>query len=444
MKHISVVSFTIFLIFSMFLAIPAYTQTKYFMPQLTSQTPIELEDGSWLLVEPRYSRSESDGQEISYSVDRGLICKSLGFANAILSESITTPNTVISFNAFSNQIMYLKKRDPGGGMRYHAIVCRDDGAKTLGRISKNAQKITLNSDKSITIDAPAFHWIDGNINLTAHSDLNGICLLYGNEQYRSGTLKIENTKTKSLVINRYGRLEQFDFQGTNGNYLAISQITCDPSLEERFSENFSPLTFTRSLDTLSNFLYPLYAHALQNYIKIASNTGLSRSWPIHAYRMNTLRSMVQNLDATVIKELILPKMNAATEFAFKRSGINSMANLPKSNTLALSAIEFIQAFTFTLRLEAHFDIETTEILSQINAEASKLISIKDFAPYQSESLKDLVNYLKKLNQITGYGQGAIYIEDLKAYLPLVNTIQIGYQTLLNLFPELNVLPSKEP
>jgi len=324
------------------------------------------------------------------------------------------------------------------------VVCRDDGAKILGRVSKKADQITPHADQSLTIVKPAISWIkvkgkstsQEKLSISAASDLRGVCLLYGRDSYRAGTIKTGSVGERALVINYYGRLEQF----ASANFLEITEITCEGNQQERFAESFSPMTLNRSLKEMSEFVYPVYQHAIEQYLKVSTQAISTRSWAVHAYRMTLWKGFVERLDSAVIQELIFPRISEAVKSAFEQVGAANVASLPRSEEMALSAVEVIQSMVLTLLQEAHFDASTAELLVQINSDASKIVALGSLVgklSIDTQMLKNLTDHIVQFNSVIGFGRGATTIQDLKEYLPLVQTIEVGYQTLVNFYPEVN-------
>jgi len=97
------------LLFLSFFATATPAAPSLFLHSVSSLDPLELEDGSWLIMEPRYSKSQADGQEISFSVDRGFLCRTLGFAYGVFADPIDTKKPVVSFSPHSSQVTNLSK-----------------------------------------------------------------------------------------------------------------------------------------------------------------------------------------------------------------------------------------------------------------------------------------------------------------------------------------------
>ncbi len=188
------------------------------------------DDGSYSIVEPYFSSAEGEGRYLSQRSNPTGVCKLFGFERYIESSLVGNGDlgakTVI-INAQGKFGGYYSYNSSSSNGMIMSIICADDD--TTAEPSEHYAKKTDNDDGSTTIVEPYFASATGKgLYLSARSDLEGVCALYGFSSYVGNSLVAGgDLGAPTVIIGGTGSFAGYFRYNSSKSNTMIKSIICE-------------------------------------------------------------------------------------------------------------------------------------------------------------------------------------------------------------------------
>lgn len=172
------------------------------------------DDGSVSIIGPHFKDPTGDGnRDINPDSDLNGVCKLFGYGAVIPSsmqyyDSHRETVLINSDGRFSNF---------ANGYAITNLACQAD----MPVFKNNYGRLLTNDDGSVTVVRPQFNMNGQTFRINPDSDLNGICRLYGMQNFINNSMKYEDTHQATVHVNSTSKF------GYYANGYGITSMMCE-------------------------------------------------------------------------------------------------------------------------------------------------------------------------------------------------------------------------
>jgi hypothetical protein len=185
------------------------------------------EDGSVLIVTPRFANPENQNMKLSDQSDVGAVCAKYGFTayvpNSLKYASVNSSEEMVRLGSDGKFAQY------DSGSSYNAIgelFCSNVQSSSYAVSTSIATK-NLNDDGSYWISGLTLHFDNQDLQISDQTDLNVVCNRFGFSAYVPNSIKYVGVGSKDELV-RLDSTSHFAQYDSGSSYNAIGELICTP------------------------------------------------------------------------------------------------------------------------------------------------------------------------------------------------------------------------